>query len=210
LKLYPTTGSYSGFDLHAEPDSGWQESSLTWNNAPAFASAISASSGPLNAGGWASVDVTPLVQGNGSVSFVLTTNDASGFYLGSRESSYAPRLEVTTSGGGGDTQPPTAPSALSLGGASASSLSLAWSASADNVGVAGYELYLNGSKAGTTTATSYGFAGLSCGTSYTLAVAAYDAAGNRSPQSSVTAATSACPLPTQAGATYYVSGSGGS
>jgi hypothetical protein len=202
LKLYPTTGSGSGFDVHAEPDNGWQESSLTWNNAPAFASAVSASSGPLSAGAWASVDVTPLVQGNGSVSFVLTTNDSSGFYLGSSESGNEPVLEVTTSSSGtpppppspsADNQPPSAPSALSLGGASASSISLSWSASSDNVAVSGYELYLNGNKVGTTTATSYGFGGLGCGTSYTLAVAAYDAAGNRSPQASLSATTAACP-----------------
>src|SRR4051794_9392044 len=54
-----------------------------------------------------------------------------------------------------DKQPPATPSGLSLGGASASSLSLAWNASSDNVGVAGYELYLNGSKVGTTQTTSY-------------------------------------------------------
>jgi chitodextrinase len=192
LKLYPTSGSSAGFDLHAEPDSSWQESGLTWNNAPAFASAVSASSGPLSAGGWATADVTPLVSGNGSVSFALTTTDSSGFYLDSRESAYAPQLEVTTSGGGGDTQAPTAPSALSLSGSSANSVSFAWSASTDNVGVAGYELYLNGSKVGTTTASSYSFAGLSCGTSYTLGVAAYDAAGNRSPLASLSAQAAAC------------------
>jgi chitodextrinase len=192
LRLYPTTGSSSGFDVHAEPNNSWQESSLTWNNAPAFASTVSASSGPLSGGGWASVDVTPLVQGNGSVSFALTTNDSSGFYLGSRESANAPELEVTTSAGG-DSTPPSTPTGLSLSGASANSVSLAWSASTDNVGVSGYELSLNGSKVGTTTATSYSFGGLGCGISYTLGVAAYDAAGNRSPTASLTATTSACP-----------------
>ena len=200
LNLYPTTGSSSGFDVHAEPDNGWQESSLTWNNAPAFAGAVSASSGPVSAGVWDSVDVTPLVQAGGSVSFVLTTTDSSGLYLGSSESANVPVLEVTTSSSGtppppspsADTQPPSAPTGLSLSGASANSLSLAWSAASDNVAVAGYELYLNGSKVGTTSATSYGFSGLACGTSYTLAVAAYDAAGNRSPQASVLASTSPC------------------
>jgi chitodextrinase len=100
---------------------------------------------------------------------------------------------------------------LLLTGADASGISLSWSASSDNVGVAGYELSLNGGKVGTTTATSYNFGGLACGTSYTLAVAAYDAAGNRSPQASMPAATSACPLAVgQAEASYYVSSSGGS
>ena len=67
----------------------------------------------------------------------------------------------------------------------ATSISLLWSASLDNFGVAGYELFLNGNKVGTTTATSYTFASLSCGTSYTLAVNAFDSAGNRSQRSSL-------------------------
>ena len=55
-----------------------------------------------------------------------------------------------------------------------------WNASTDNVGVTGYSLYRNGAKAGSTTATSYTFTGLACGTTYTLALTAYDAAGNES------------------------------
>jgi hypothetical protein len=62
--------------------------------------------------------------------------------------------------------------------------------------VSGYELFLNGSKVGTTTATNYTFANLGCGTSYTLAVDAFDAAGNRSQRSSVSGTTSACTTPT--------------
>lgn len=97
---------------------------------------------------------------------------------------------------GGDASPPTSPTTLSQGATSATSISLLWSASLDNVGVAGYELFLNGNKVGTTTGTSYSFANLSCGTSYTLAVDAYDAAGNRSQPSSVSGTTSACTTPT--------------
>jgi hypothetical protein len=58
--------------------------------------------------------------------------------------------------------------------------------------VAGYELFLNGNKVGTTAATSYTFPNLSCGTSYALAVDAFDAAGNRSQRSSLNGTTSTC------------------
>src|SRR5256885_9686577 len=78
-------------------------------------------------------------------------------------------------------------------GSTATSISLLWSASLDNLGVAGYELFLNGNKVGTTTATSYTFPNLGCGTSYALAVDAFDAAGNRSQSALVQASTSACP-----------------
>jgi chitodextrinase len=94
---------------------------------------------------------------------------------------------------GGDASPPTSPATLSQGATTATSISLLWSASLDNVGVAGYDLFLNGSKVGTTTATSYSFANLSCGTSYTLAVDAFDAAGNRSQQAAIQASTGPCP-----------------
>jgi len=92
-----------------------------------------------------------------------------------------------------DAQSPSAPGGLALTGGSATSLSLSWSGSTDNVGVTGYIAYLNGAKVGTTKKTAFSFGGLSCATSYTLAVAAVDVAGNRSPTTSVTASTSPCP-----------------
>ncbi len=94
-----------------------------------------------------------------------------------------------------DTQPPTVPGALHATGATASSITVAWTASTDNVGVTGYGLYRNGASTGTTASVSATFSGLSCGTGYTLAVDAYDAAGNRSAKASITASTSACPPP---------------
>ena len=92
-----------------------------------------------------------------------------------------------------DTQAPTAPGSIFVTGSSANSVSLSWNASFDNVGVAGYGLYRNGTLIGTTGSTSATFGSLACGTSYTLAVDAYDAAGNRSAKASITAATAACP-----------------
>src|SRR5439155_1302070 len=91
-----------------------------------------------------------------------------------------------------DTQAPTTPTGLSAGGATQTSVSLSWNASMDNVGVTGYTVYKNGSSVATTSATAYTVAGLTCGTSYTLAVDAFDAAGNHSGKASVTGATSAC------------------
>jgi polysaccharide biosynthesis protein PslG len=91
-----------------------------------------------------------------------------------------------------DTQPPSAPQNLMATGATQTSISVSWSASTDNVGVGGYHLYRAGAKVDSTTATSYTFGGLSCGTSHTLAVEAHDAAGNRSAASAITASTAAC------------------
>jgi hypothetical protein len=95
--------------------------------------------------------------------------------------------------GSADTQPPTSPTGLQVSGSDQTSITLAWNASTDNVAVAGYDLFVNGKKIGSTSATSYTFAGLTCGTAYTLTVDAYDAAGNRSTPTAATATTTACP-----------------
>jgi chitodextrinase len=92
-----------------------------------------------------------------------------------------------------DTTPPSAPTGLAVSSPTQTSITLSWNASTDNVGVAGYGRYRNGSLVSNATGTSFTFGGLTCGTSYTLAVDAYDAAGNRSAASSLTASTTACP-----------------
>ncbi len=99
-----------------------------------------------------------------------------------------------------DTQAPTTPTGLNATAKTANSITMAWTASTDNVGVTGYSVYNGSSIAGSTTGTSYTVSGLACGTSYTLAVDAYDAAGNRSTKASIAASTSACapPADTQA------------
>jgi chitodextrinase len=92
-----------------------------------------------------------------------------------------------------DTQAPSAPSGLATTGASQTSISVSWTASTDDVGIAGYDLYRDGTKVDSASATSYTFGGLSCGKSYALAVEARDAAGNRSAAPAITASTAACP-----------------
>jgi len=106
----------------------------------------------------------------------------------------------------GDTQAPTTPGSLTVTGASTSTVSVSWTASLDNVGVTGYGAYVNGGTVGSSTGSSYTFNGLACGTAYSLAINAYDAAGNQSAKATVSGATSACPVST--GANLFVSTSG--
>ena len=94
-----------------------------------------------------------------------------------------------------DTTAPTAPTSLSVTGSNESSVSVKWQSSTDANGVAGYSVYRNGNYSGSTSGSSYTVAGLVCGTSYVIAVEAYDAAGNRSARASVPASTAACPPP---------------
>ncbi|MEV0270002.1 glycosyl hydrolase family 8 [Hamadaea sp. NPDC050747] len=100
-------------------------------------------------------------------------------------------LSVTGGGGGGDTQAPTVPGNLRSTGVTSSSVSLAWDASTDNVGVTGYDVYRGGALATTVTGTTATVGGLAAATAYTFTVKAHDAAGNSSAASnSVTATTS--------------------
>ncbi|HEY6886218.1 MAG TPA: LamG-like jellyroll fold domain-containing protein, partial [Solirubrobacter sp.] len=99
-----------------------------------------------------------------------------------------------------DTTAPSAPANFVKTGSSATTIATSWTASTDNVGVAGYKLYRNGTQIDTNPDTDYTFTGLTCSTSYTLGVAAYDGAGNTSTRTNLTASTSACDttLPTVA------------
>jgi chitodextrinase len=83
-----------------------------------------------------------------------------------------------------DSSAPSAPSNLSASAASSTQVNLTWSASTDNIGVAGYAVYRNGTQVATATSASYQDLGLTPGTSYTYAVSASDAAGNTSSLSS--------------------------
>ncbi len=91
-----------------------------------------------------------------------------------------------------DVTAPTVPAGLAVVGVSGSSVSLSWAASSDNVGVAGYNVFVNGTLRGATSSTAYSVSSLACGTSYTFAVQAFDQAGNLSPLTSVVATTAAC------------------
>lgn len=94
---------------------------------------------------------------------------------------------------GPDTQAPTVPTGLASSNITHNSFDVSWSASSDNVGVTGYNVFLNGSLQGTTTSTSYSFSGLSELTNYTVAVSAFDAASNTSSQTSINVGTTAAP-----------------
>jgi chitodextrinase len=91
-----------------------------------------------------------------------------------------------------DTQAPSTPAGLTVSGITQTTGTLGWSASQDNVGVAGYEIFRNSAKLTTTTGVTSPQSGLTCNTAYTFGVVAYDAAGNRSSQAQVVTQTAAC------------------
>ena len=99
--------------------------------------------------------------------------------------SAAATLTVNTT----DTTPPSVPTGLGATAVSSSEINLSWTASTDNVGVAGYNVYRGGTQIATSGSTSYFDSGLTASSSYSYTVAAFDAAGNTSAQSSSASAT---------------------
>ena len=122
---------------------------------------------------------------------------------------------ASTSPCSADAQPPTTPTGLARTESTATSITVSWTGSTDNVGVTGYGRYVGATLSGSGTGTTYAFTGLTCNTSYTLGVDAYDAAGNRSSRASIGATTDACgetqvqPAPPGA-ANLWIDSSGGS
>ncbi|MBB6733542.1 fibronectin type III domain-containing protein [Cohnella zeiphila] len=94
----------------------------------------------------------------------------------------------------GDSEPPAAPAGLTATANPDGTVTLQWSASTDNVGVTGYNVYIGTQKANGApiAGTTWQATGLAASTAYTFAVKAVDAAGNESaagqPQTVTTAA----------------------
>src|SRR5438477_111277 len=110
------------------------------------------------------------------------------------------QAETSTSNGAGttppvDTTPPTTPTGLTATAAGSTTANLSWSASTDNVGVTAYILRRNGVQVATPATTSFADTGLSAATTYSYTVAARDAAGNTSPNSTSVSITIADTTP---------------
>jgi len=90
---------------------------------------------------------------------------------------------------GGDTEAPSTPTNLTSSNVTQTSADLSWTASTDNVGVTGYDIYVDGSLDGSTANTTYSVTGLTAATSYTMSVRAKDAAGNESAEATTNVTT---------------------
>ncbi|MBL8551350.1 MAG: DUF4038 domain-containing protein [Hyphomonadaceae bacterium] len=117
------------------------------------------------------------LSGGVSYSYTVDAVDAAG-----NASAPSIALIVTTLDGSA----PSIPAGLAASNVTQTSLTLSWTASTDNVGVAKYLVYRNGVLLSPQpTTTSFSDSGLTQGTAYAYRVAAADAAGNTSQQSSV-------------------------
>jgi|GEM_PF-1588508 len=121
-------------------------------------------------------------SGSRSIVYLMFTDGGTG-------TAYFDDVTITGGSSSTDTQAPTAPTGLTSTGKTDTSVSLSWTASTDNVGVTGYDIYRNGTYATSVTGTSGTVTGLSANTTYSFTVKAKDAAGNVSPASSALSVT---------------------
>jgi len=99
LQVYSTTDtSENGPAVHAT-DNTWTETGITWNKRPAHLSKASDNKDFTGRYAWVEYNVTALITGNGTYSFVLVgdSNDSTRFY--SRESVNGPQLIITPASG---------------------------------------------------------------------------------------------------------------
>ena len=84
-----------------------------------------------------------------------------------------------------DTEAPSVPAGVAASDVTQTGAKITWTAATDNVGVAGYNVYLGESRVNTSpvTVTEYELSGLTANTEYTVTVSAVDAAGNESARS---------------------------
>ncbi len=87
--------------------------------------------------------------------------------------------------------PPAAPTNLVATNVTANGLLLNWMAPTGTV--TGYQIFQNGTQIGTATGTTYNVSNLTCGTAYSFAVKAYNAASASANSNTVTVTTTACP-----------------
>src|SRR5215207_7763996 len=84
LRIYANSASSVGYDIRSVSDNSWGEGTLNYTNAPAFGQPVG-SSGSFTAPGWTEVNVTLLINGDGTYSFALTTPHTTAISFASRQ-----------------------------------------------------------------------------------------------------------------------------
>ena len=136
--------------------------------------------------GMSDVSVTSLdywdVSGDDTNNKIIASTYGRGVFTGSFTATSAP-----------DTQAPTTPTNVVTSNITENSIDISWSASTDNIGVSGYDVFRNGSLLTTVSGTTYQATGLNANTNYSFYIVAKDAAGNSSSASATVNATTLAP-----------------
>lgn len=169
-----------------------QSSNLSWTITGATTVTIDNGIGTVSASG--SQSITPAQ----TTTYTLTAGNSAGNTVSTVT------VTVAVAPPASDTTPPTPSSLTSAAARSATEVDLSWSASTDNVGVAGYQILRNGAAIASVGAATLSYADTRVGpaATYAYTVKAFDAAGNYSTASNSVQATTpaasisgACPAP---------------
>jgi hypothetical protein len=107
LRIYANSSSSGGYNVQSVSNNTWEESTVTYNNAPAVGNVL-VSSGGFSGGAWTSVNVTAYITGNGSYNLALIVPGTTAVSFASRESGgNAPQLVVETESASIPTPTPT-------------------------------------------------------------------------------------------------------
>ncbi len=144
--------------------------------------------GSGNATGTTSWSVSNIVLLSGSNIITVTARDAA---------ANSKTATITVTYNASDTVAPSTPTNLTATAASSGQINLAWTASTDNVGVARYQVFRDGSSTalGQPTGASYSDATVNASTTYSYQIRAVDAAGNMSALSNSASATTPAATP---------------
>ena len=191
LRLYATNGSADGPHVR-KTSNGWAETTLNWSNRPAPTAPATDDRGVVTSSTYTEWDVTPTVNGDGTVSVVLAQPGTDGADFISREgAANKPQLVVAVTGTPPpqDTTPPSKPLGLTAT-ASPGRVDLSWTAASDNVAVTGYDVFRNGAlHVALGAVTSYPDTSVAPNAAYTYELRARDAANNVSPFSDAVSVT---------------------
>ena len=176
LRVWASSGTVDGPAVYTSP-ANWTETGITWANRPTrTGGAGTDDKADIPTGTWVEYDVTTLMTGNGTWSFVLAGVSSDGVDFHSKEGANDPQLVITM--GAADTQAPSAPT-LSGAAPSPTQVDLSWTTPTDDVAVTGYDLYRGATLiASLGLVNTYSDTTVSANTTYNYTVKARDRAGN--------------------------------
>lgn len=99
LRLYVTENDSRDGPAVYSTDPSWGEKEITWNNRPPRTSEAADNKDSIPPETWVEYDVTSLVTGNGTFSFVLAADSSDSTVFASRQSSQPPQLVITVGDG---------------------------------------------------------------------------------------------------------------
>jgi hypothetical protein len=106
IRLDCVNSSQNGGTIHALTDNSWNEDNITYNNRPFIDGPALDSLGKVLAGNAYEFDVTSVIDGNGTYSFAITSDNSDGADYRSREDLTNPPVLIISTGGDLINSPP--------------------------------------------------------------------------------------------------------